>query len=100
MKRNLRFTILFIAVIFATAFSAVPKGAREKIAKGDEYFAQDDYEDAIKPYLEAFKLDPSNANLCFKIGVCCLNISSQKHNAENYLFVAANDVSDSYHNGS
>ncbi|HET6991557.1 MAG TPA: OmpA family protein, partial [Bacteroidia bacterium] len=46
------------------------------------------------------KLDPSNANLCFKIGVCCLNISSEKHNAENYLFVASNSVSTSYHEGS
>ena len=97
MKRKIILPAFFvIGISIAFAFSGAPKGARQKITQGDEYFAQDDYGDALKPYLDAFKLDPSNANLCFKIGVCCLNISSQKHNAENYLFVAANDVSDSY----
>jgi outer membrane protein OmpA-like peptidoglycan-associated protein len=95
-KQKIIFAFLIFGIVLGTAFSGVPKAARPKIAKGDEFFAQDDYTDAIKLYLEAFKVDPSNANLCFKIGVCCLNISSQKHNAENYLFVAANDVSDSY----
>jgi outer membrane protein OmpA-like peptidoglycan-associated protein/tetratricopeptide (TPR) repeat protein len=96
MKTKLFLPLLVIALII-TAFSGVPKGARQKIVQGDSYFAQDDYEHALKPYLEAFKLDPSNANLCFKIGVCCLNVSSEKQNAEKYLFVAANDVSDNYH---
>jgi outer membrane protein OmpA-like peptidoglycan-associated protein len=96
MKKQFYLAISIFAVIFVTAFAGVPKAARSKIAKGDELFAQEDYDGALKPYLEAFKSDPSNANLCFKIGVCCLNIPSQKHNAENYLFVASNDISDSY----
>ncbi|HTL80366.1 MAG TPA: OmpA family protein, partial [Bacteroidia bacterium] len=32
----------------------------------------------------------------FKIGVCYLNIPNEKSKAENYLFVAANDVSENY----
>ncbi|CAN5391022.1 OmpA family protein [soil metagenome] len=96
MKKKALLPLTLIVFLFITSFSGVPKGAKQKIIQGDSYFANDDYTDAIKPYLEAFKLDPSNANLCFKIGVCCLNISAQKHNAENYLFVAANNISDKY----
>ncbi len=100
MKKKILTPVTVIALIIITAFTGVPKSARQKIAQGDSFFAQDDYVSALKPYLEAFKLDPSNANLCFKIGVCSLNISSEKHNAENYLFVASNDITESYHDGS
>lgn len=96
MRKKVIFPLTVIVLVIITAFASVPKGARQKIVQGDTYFAQDDYDNALKPYLEAFKIDPSNANLCFKIGVCCLNISSQKQNAENYLFVASNNVSESY----
>ncbi|MDQ3108377.1 MAG: OmpA family protein [Bacteroidota bacterium] len=96
MKRNAFFTLAVIALLIITAFASVPKGARQKIAQGDTYFAQDDFDKALKPYLEAFGLDPSNANLCFKIGVCCLNIPTQRQNAEKYLFIASNDVSEKY----
>lgn len=92
MKKKVVFPLAFIALIIITAFASVPKGARQKIVQGDTYFGQDEYARALKPYLEAFKLDPSNANLCFKIGVCCLNISSEKQNAENYLFIASNNT--------
>src|SRR3954467_3608447 len=96
MKKSITAFCFILSAFLLFVSASVPKAARQKIAKGDELFAQEDYDDAIKPYLEAFKVDPSNANLCFKIGVCCLNIPSQKHNAENYLFVASNDVSDAY----
>lgn len=100
MKNKAVLSLAFLALVIITAFASVPKGARQKIVQGDTYFAVDDYDNALKPYLEAFKLDPSNANLCFKIGVCCLNISSQKRNAENYLFIASNNVSENYRVGS
>jgi outer membrane protein OmpA-like peptidoglycan-associated protein/tetratricopeptide (TPR) repeat protein len=97
MKNKIIASLALIAVLLFTTSASVPKGARQKIVQGDTYFAQDDYTDALKPYLEAFKLDPSNANLCFKIGVCCLNISTERQNAEKYLFIASNDVSEDYH---
>lgn len=100
MKKKILVPCAILTLLFSMAFSGVPKGARQKIVQGDSFFAVDDYGSALKPYLEAFKLDPSNANLCFKIGVCCLNISSEKRNAENYLFIAANNVSDKYREGS
>ena len=92
---------LALPLIFILCISSsVPKQARPFIAKGDTYFAQDDYENALKNYMEAFKTNAGNANLCYKIGVCCLNIPAQKHNAENYLFVAANNVTDDYNDNS
>lgn len=96
MKKQHFFLFSIIAVLLFSLAASVPKGARQKIVAGDAYLAEDQYEEALKEYQEAYKLDPSNANLCFKIGVCCVNISSQKHNAENYLFVAASDISTKY----
>ncbi len=96
MRKKAVFPFVVLALFVITAFASVPKGARQKIVQGDTHFTQDDFEKALPPYLEAFKLDPSNANLCFKIGVCCLNISSEKQNAEKYLFIAVNDVSENY----
>ncbi len=100
MKNKVFIPLTLVILIFTSSFSGVPKGARPKIVKGDSYFSQDDFVEAIIPYQEAFKLDPTNANLAFKIGVCCLNISSQKHNAENYLFMASNNATDHYKSAS
>ncbi|HEU4719371.1 MAG TPA: OmpA family protein [Bacteroidia bacterium] len=96
MKKTLFFAASLLAVIGIFIAAGIPRNVRQKISQGDNYFAQDDYTDALPLYLDAYKLDPTNANLCFKIGVCCLNIPSRKHDAENYLFVAASNVSADY----
>jgi outer membrane protein OmpA-like peptidoglycan-associated protein len=91
-------SLALIIIVFVSA--GIPKAARQKIAKADELFVQEDYEDALPLYLEAYKIDPQNANLCFKIGLCCLNVPKNKHEAENYLFVAVSNVSEKYREGS
>jgi outer membrane protein OmpA-like peptidoglycan-associated protein/tetratricopeptide (TPR) repeat protein len=88
------FVLLSVALIYIAA--GVPKTARQKIVQGDAYFAEDQYGEAMSLYMQAYKIDPSNANLCFKMGVCCLNIAPEKHNAEMYLLVAVSDVSETY----
>lgn len=99
MKKQV-YILGLLALIILCFAAGVPKGARQRIVNGDAYLSEDQYDEALKEYLEAYKIDPSNANLCFKIGVCCINIPAQKHNAENYLFVAVADVSDKYRPGS
>lgn len=96
MRKHHFLLLSIFAVLIFTIAAGVPKGARQKIVLGDSYLSEDQYEEALKEYQEAYKLDPSNANLCFKIGVCCVNIPNQKHNAENYLFVAVSDISEKY----
>ncbi|MGZ4034635.1 MAG: OmpA family protein [Bacteroidia bacterium] len=46
------------------------KEAKKNLEKGDELFAQGDfyYKDAIDPYLLAYKFNPNNALLNFKLG--------------------------------
>lgn len=100
MKKQHYLSVILLAGILLLISAGIPKSVRQKIVKADELFMQEDYDDALPLYLDAYKMDPSNANVSFKIGVCCLNISSQKHNAETYLFVAASNVSENYREGS
>ncbi|HTL81152.1 MAG TPA: hypothetical protein VL651_05585, partial [Bacteroidia bacterium] len=56
--------ILLITIFTLALAAGMPKAVRQNIAQGDLKFAEDNYEAALPFYLEAFKLDPSNANLC------------------------------------
>ncbi|MBI3511941.1 MAG: OmpA family protein [Bacteroidetes bacterium] len=100
MKKISLYTLLVFSLLLIFISAGIPKAAREKIVRGDEYFVNDDYDKALPLYLEAYKIDPTNSNLSFKIGVCCLNIPSEKSKAENYLFAAASNVSEQYKEGS
>ena len=88
--------ILLVGACLLGLSAKMPKTERQNIVQGDAQFTQENYEVALTYYIEAFKIDPSNANLCFKIGVCYMNIPNKKSEAEKYLFVAANDASENY----
>jgi outer membrane protein OmpA-like peptidoglycan-associated protein/tetratricopeptide (TPR) repeat protein len=96
MKARHSFFIILLAGIFTLISAGTPKSARQKISQGDTYFAQDDFTDALPLYLDAYKIDPDNANLNFKIGVCCMNIPLRKPEAEKYFAVAVTNVSEKY----
>lgn len=97
MKKILSIIALACLFVVAGAF-ALKKGPKPqtKIAQGDVYFASEDYKAALPLYLEAYKLDPSNTNTAFKIGVCYLNISGKKELAYPYLASASGNISEKY----
>lgn len=99
MKKTLGFIALACLFIIAGA-SALKKGPKQKIAQGDVLFAAEDYQAALPYYLDAYSADPSNANTCFKIGVCFLNIPGKKQMAYPYLVTASGNISDKYKEGS
>jgi outer membrane protein OmpA-like peptidoglycan-associated protein len=97
MKKILSLIALACLFVVAGAF-ALKKGPKpkQKIAQGDVYFAAEDYQAALPLYLEAYKLDPSNANTAFKIGVCYISIPGKKQWAYTYLVAASASISEKY----
>lgn len=59
---------------------------------------EENYDVALKNFLEAYKLDSSSANVNFNIGFCYLNSSMNKGQAESYLAKSITDVSKNYSN--
>jgi outer membrane protein OmpA-like peptidoglycan-associated protein/tetratricopeptide (TPR) repeat protein len=52
--------------------------------KGDKFFGRKDYESALNIYQEAYKLDPNDAGVNFRVGVCYLH-GETKAKALSYL---------------
>jgi len=51
--------------------------AKDALLDGDDFFEENDYRSALPFYLEAQELNPNNAELNFKIGICHLNLSDK-----------------------
>lgn len=57
---------------------------------------EENYDMALKNFLEAYKLDSSSANINFNIGYCYLSSSMNKGLAESYLAKSIKNVSKNY----
>lgn len=99
MKKILSFFALACLFMIAGAF-VLKNGPKQKITQGDVFFATDDYGSALPLYIEAYKLDPTNANTAFKIGVCYLNLPGKKQWAYSYLVAASGNISEKYKSAS
>lgn len=69
-------------------------------AAAEKLFAYDRFADALPYYFNLLKLDSSNANLNFKIGLCYLNSRSQKAKAVYFLNKALTPTTSYYSEGS
>lgn len=100
MKKILSLLALAFVFLVAGAFVLKSKGPKQKITQGDVFFAADEYSAALPLYLEAYQMDPTNANTSFKIGVCYLNIPGKKQWAYSYLVAASGNISEKYKSSS
>ncbi len=64
--------------------------------EGNFLLQEDNYDLALKNFLEAYKRDSSSANVNFNIGYCYLNSSTKKGLAESYLAKAITNVTKNY----
>ncbi len=53
-------------------------------------------EDALERFLQLEKMEPENAHIQFKIGICYLHIPGQKHKSVKHLEFASNHISPDY----
>jgi outer membrane protein OmpA-like peptidoglycan-associated protein/tetratricopeptide (TPR) repeat protein len=88
-------TILFFFTISSTAFSQ-SRAYREKFTQGNYLVLEQNYQLALDYYLEAYKIDSSNANINYKIGLCYLQTATQKNLALPYLKKAIENVGHNY----
>jgi hypothetical protein len=65
--------------------------------EGSFLLIEENYDQALKNFLEAYKLDSSSANVNFNVGFCYIYSSStKKSQAEKYLAKAITNVSKNY----
>jgi hypothetical protein len=95
MQKNILFSLLFLATTF-TSFSQDKGDYREKFTEGNYLVLEGNYARALKNFLEAYKIDSTNANINFKIGFCYLKTISEKTKALPFLEKAVKNISKKY----
>ncbi|OFX58525.1 MAG: hypothetical protein A2046_05520 [Bacteroidetes bacterium GWA2_30_7] len=95
----------FICVISLLLLGCIPFYGQEKSFK-DIYFNAEslldagNYKEAVINYQELLKMQPNNANICFKIGYCYVNTILEKDKSIQYLETASKNISDKYNGDS
>ncbi|NOY37180.1 MAG: OmpA family protein [Chlorobi bacterium] len=90
-------TLLFF---FLPGFSQYTKEIKAAFQDGEYFLAYQAYQDALSGYQKVYKVDPDNANINYRIGICYLNIPGQKAKAIPYLEKATGDITGNYKEGS
>ncbi|MEO8760018.1 MAG: hypothetical protein ABI388_02940 [Bacteroidia bacterium] len=101
MKKIIIPFLLFTLLSFSLAAQTKPvtqdKGSYKKnYTEGNLNEGDNEFKEALKYYLFAYKYDSTSANVNFKIGFCYLKMDVQKHLAERYLEKAVQNVTKHY----
>ncbi|PCH95563.1 MAG: hypothetical protein COB85_04415 [Bacteroidetes bacterium] len=100
MKR-IRFIILLLTLLgYSTSFAQLNKKElkifKEKFFEAGEFMLSGNYAKALPLYVEIERMDPNNAHINWKIGVCYLHSSMDKSKAISYLEIASKSASAAY----
>ena len=98
-----KYCLLIIVVLFGvnTLKAQLPEGSyTDYFREGMFLVGEENYDMALKNFLEAYKQDSTTANVNFNIGFCYLNSSTNKGLAEGYLAKSIKDVTKNYKNDS
>src|SRR4030042_3321682 len=93
-KYTFYITLVFL-VLINTAYGQFNK-IKGTYQEGDEYFFEEDYQEAIYYYLQIIDKGYSNSNIQYKIGVCYLNIPGNETKAIPFLEEAAKHITQKY----
>ncbi len=97
MKRVIIFAVFLFSLL--SAYSQYSKEVKKAFLDGEYFLALESYPDALEGYKKVYKVDPENANINYRMGICYLNIPGQKEKAIPYLEKAARKTSDNYKEG-
>src|ERR1044072_7959581 len=95
MKAKL-FLLGISVCIFLNSFSQNKSDYRENFTQGNLLVLEQNYPLALKYFLDAYKIDSTNANINYKVGFCYLQSANEKNKALPYLERAIKDVSHNY----
>lgn len=88
---------LLVLLFFNDVFSQGSKSDyRENFIQGNLLILEQNYPLALKYFLDAYKIDSTNANINYKIGFCYLQSANEKNKALPYLEKAVKDISHNY----
>jgi hypothetical protein len=101
MKKIICFLVLSVLILnSASLFSQNRKAVKQKYLAAEEFLIAGNYKEAIKLFKYVDSLQPGNANVNFKIGLCYLNGTTNKVKAIPYMEAALKNVSSRYKEGS
>ncbi|MGL4597683.1 MAG: hypothetical protein ACRCYO_09150 [Bacteroidia bacterium] len=98
----MRITSLFFAFLVTLmpsllrAQDPIPGNYRDNFIEGNRLIEENNWPMALLYFSEAFKVDSSNANINYKMGLCFLNSNSQKPLALPYLRKSVKDITRNY----
>ena len=72
---------------------------QETFTEAEYFFVIGEYPDALPYYLQLYEKLPENANIAYRIGVCCLNIDGKKNLSTDYLEAAVRNMSAKHREG-
>jgi WD40-like Beta Propeller Repeat. len=94
------FTLIILLLL------SIPHGFAQKVSyykrvfvDAEYYVLYDEYKDALPLYKELYKAGKTNANICYRIGQCFINIPGEKEKAIAYLEKASSQINSSYKEG-
>lgn len=93
MKLNI---CILLVIVSLTLQGQTKKEVEELYKDANSYYYFEDYEEALALFLQVYSKSPDNYNLCFKIGVCYLNIPGYKQQSIPYLEKAATNTKKKY----
>jgi outer membrane protein OmpA-like peptidoglycan-associated protein len=79
------FTVICFSVLFFPAWSAGGRDFDKKLDRAEGLYHGGHFSNALPVYLELFKSDSTNLNVCYKIGACYLKTGIQHGKAIYYL---------------
>ena len=87
---------ILLFLVSLTLQGQTKKEVEELYKDANSYYYFEDYEEALALFLQVYSKYPDNYNLCFKIGVCYLNIPGYKLQSITYLEKAATNTKKKY----
>ncbi len=91
--------LLIVALIFSTNIikAQLPSGSYSDFHReGSFLLLEENYDLALKNFLQAYHIDSTSANINYNVGYCYLHSSTKKGLAERYLLKAISNVSKNY----
>ena len=95
-----RLTLLLLLIGISHAIPAqiapIPGNYKDNFLQGNQLIEEQNWLMALAFFQEAYKVDSTNANINYKMGVCYLHTPSEKQKSLYYLRIAARGISRNY----
>jgi len=97
--RRIILLFLFFSVLINNVSGQKDSYYKRVFVDAEYYLLYEEYRDALPLYLEILKNYPENANICYRIGQCYLNIPNEKNRSIPYFEESVKKVTDKYREG-